>query len=572
MKINWKKTTIMFILAASLVIPSATFQAAADAKYTQASTPTKYQLTDSLQVEVKSILNEPTANGTRLGAVVRLSNVGSRLVGVPEYEVRVKTDEGLEYIMRPSQANPRNIQPRETIELSYMNTIDRYDEFSLSEISWLDVDEFVYPKQVNRVTSVPIADQEWKGDKADVTDLEHIKKWDESFTIPALSDAIAYTPVSLGEQNSAEGLVTVVGIMATNVGTKKTALPDFRVNGKSDAKVFSGKRLEQESVLLGPGEKTYIHYALPVKNKADLKSLLILTPETFVSEDKTVSSFLIGRLSIGLGGVASTQRFMNSLPSYTWNRPIQFDPLSDFVQSDVEVSLVDLRMSESTGGGFKAVVAKFKMLNKSGGPVQVPHFDSLLTSSSGKKYAGIRQDTKVDTLIPNIGYVIYYSYIVPNSETGDGVAMEILDSSKVASFKFAVAAFKTKVVSDVGDSSLAFYPFDVKVNNWTIDSSYNSGKGSSYTYKLNIDLDVGMGDEAVVDQSYSKLRFEAVDGSNRVMTSKLLTFTGDNKVVSGMQTLNFDLDRYESSVSLRMYEIMDTPFGEVRRLVQTWKR
>lgn len=146
MKIHWKKTTIMFILAVSLVIPSASFHVAADEKYSQSFTLSRYQLTESLQVDVKSVLNEPTTEGTKIGAVVRYYNAGERLVGVPEYEVRVKTNEGLEYIMRPSQANARNIQPKETIELSYLNVVDRYDEFALNELSWSDVDEFVYPK------------------------------------------------------------------------------------------------------------------------------------------------------------------------------------------------------------------------------------------------------------------------------------------------------------------------------------------------------------------------------------------------------------------------------------------
>lgn len=57
------------------------------------------------------------------------------------------------------------------------------------------------------------------------------------------------------------------------------------------------------------------------------------------------------------------------------------------------------------------------MLNKNNGPLQVPHFDAVLTNTNGKKYTGIRKDPKMVTLILNISYVIY-SFIVPNSETG----------------------------------------------------------------------------------------------------------------------------------------------------------
>ncbi|NQX60362.1 hypothetical protein [Paenibacillus qinlingensis] len=570
MKINWKKTTIMFILAASLVIPSASFHVAADAKYAQTSTELSYQLTDAINVEVKSILNEPSPNGARIGAVVRLYNAGDRLIGVPEYEVRAKTQEGLEYIMRPSQANPRNLQPKETVELSYMNVVDRYDEFALTELSWLDVDEFVYPKHETRIISVPISNMEWKGEKAAITDPALIKQWDDTFKIPVLSNSVQYKPVSLNEQITPDGPVTVVGFLATNVGDKATTVADFRVNGKTVNKTVIGKRIDIDTITLDPGEKNYVYYAIPVKNKAELRSLVILTPEDFVGEDKSHSSYLIGRLMINLSGATSTQRFMNQLSMYELNKPIKFDPLSGLIRPDVEVSMIDLQMNESTGGGFKAVVAKFKLLNKSEGPVQVPKFQTSLTSSSGNKYLGNRQDTKVETLIPNISYVIYYSYIVPNTETGARLAMEILDTKRVEPYNFPVAAFQTKVTDDSSDK--AFYPFKTTLNSWSLTAFYVMGAGNSYSYKLNVDFDIKLQDEVVADQGSSKVRLELLDSSNKIMTSKVLSFTGENKLVSGPLTLNFDFDRQETTVKLNMYEIIDTPFGEVRRLIQSWNR
>lgn len=571
MKIHWKKTTIMFILAVSLVIPSASFHVAADEKYSQSYTLSRYQLTESLQVDVKSVLNELTSEGTKIGAVVRYYNAGERLVGVPEYEVRVKTDEGLEYIMRPSQANARNIQPKETIELSYFNVVDRYDVFALDELSWSDVDEFVYPKQEKRIISLPIADLEWKGDKANLSDPAQIKQWQDSFTIPMLTDKIQYQPVSLNEQNTPNGIKTVVGFLATNIGDKPITLPDFRINGKSGNKVFIGERLEQDELILDPGEKNYVHYAIPVKSRAELKNLTVLTPEDFVADDKTHISYTIGRLMINLVGATNSTRLLSPLGSYELNKPIQFDPISQLIRSDIEVSMVDLSMSESAGGGFKAVVAKFKLLNKSGDSVPVPSFQTVLTITNGKKFSGTRQDTKVDTLIPNISYVIYYTYVVPNSEMGERLTMEILDGKKVEPYNFTIAAFRTKVM-DTTDSTLAFYPFQVKLNDTSLQRSFNLGNGPNYSYKLGIDFDIKLQDEVVVDQSFSKLRLEVADGSNRIMTSKVFSFAGEKKLVTGTEILTFDADTLEATLNLRLYEVIDTPFGEVRRLVQTMKR
>ncbi|OAS17228.1 hypothetical protein [Paenibacillus oryzisoli] len=570
MKIHWKKTTIMFILAVSLVIPSASFHVAADEKYSQSYTLSRYQLTESLQVDVKSVLNEPTSEGTRIGAVVRYYNAGERLVGIPEYEVRVKTNEGLEYIMRPSQANARNIQPKETIELSYFNVVDRYDVFALDELSWSDVDEFVYPKQEKRIISLPIADLEWKGEKANLSDPAQIKQWQDTFTIPMLTDKIQYQPVSLNEQNTPNGIKTVVGFLATNTGDKPISVPDFRINGKSGNKVYIGERLEQDELILDPGEKNYVHYAIPVKSKAELKNLTVLTPEDFVGEDKTHISYTIGRLMINLLGATNSTRLLSPLGSYELNKPIQFDPISQLIRSDIEVSMVDLNMSESAGGGFKAVVAKFKLLNKSGDSVPVPSFQTVLTIANGKKFSGTRQETKVETLIPNISYVIYYTFVVPNSETGERLTMEILDGKKVEPYNFTIAAFKTKVV-DTSDNTLAFYPFQVKINDTSLQRSFNVGNGPNYSYKLGIDFNVKLQDEIVVDQSFSKLRLEVADASNRIMTSKVFSFAGEKKLVTGTELLTFDADTLEATLTLRLYEVIDTPFGEVRRLVQTLK-
>lgn len=560
----------MFILAVSLVIPSASFHVAADEKYSQSYTLSRYQLTESLQVDVKSVLNEPTSEGTRIGAVVRYYNAGERLVGIPEYEVRVKTNEGLEYIMRPSQANARNIQPKETIELSYFNVVDRYDVFALDELSWSDVDEFVYPKQEKRIISLPIADLEWKGEKANLSDPAQIKQWQDTFTIPMLTDKIQYQPVSLNEQNTPNGIKTVVGFLATNTGDKPISVPDFRINGKSGNKVYIGERLEQDELILDPGEKNYVHYAIPVKSKAELKNLTVLTPEDFVAEDKTHISYTIGRLMINLIGATNSTRLMSPIGSYELNKPIKFDPISELIRSDIEVSMVDLNMSESAGGGFKAVVAKFKLLNKSGDSVPVPSFQTVLTIADGKKFSGTRQETKVDMLIPNISYVIYYTYVVPNSETGERLTMEILDGKKVEPYNFTIAAFKTKVV-DTSDNTLAFYPFQVKINDTSLQRSFNLGNGPNYSYKLGIDFNVKLQDEIVVDQSFSKLRLEVGDASNRIMTSKVFSFAGEKKLVTGTELLAFDADTLEATLTLRLYEVIDTPFGEVRRLVQTLK-
>lgn len=454
-----------------------------------------------------------------------------------------------------------------------MNVIERYDVFAMTELSFYDVDEFVYPKKEKKIISLPVSALEWKGEKAVLTDPSALKKWEEPFIIPVLSGTLEFKPVSLSEQNTSEGPMTIVTILATNKGDKKSTIPDFRINGKSENKVYNAKRLEKDPIILEPGEKDYIHYAIPIRDRMELKSLYVLTPEDFVAEDKTLTTYLIGRLSIAPPGMNSARYVMNQLLPYELNKPIRFDPLTKLIRPEIEVSMADLRVYESAGGGFKAAVAKFRLLNRSESPLQIPHFGTALTSLNGNKYLGTRQSTQVETLIPNISYVIYYSFIIPNAETGEQLAMEITDGKSVENYSLPLAAFKTKVMDETDDKTSAFYPFQVKLNDWSKSTNYLMSAGSfPYSYKVNLDFDIKLLDEIVVDQSFSKMRLEFADANNKIMASKVLSFTGENKLISGTQTMDFNSDRLETTVYLRIYEIIDTPFGEARRLIQTWKR
>jgi hypothetical protein len=575
MKKKWKKTIIMIILSAFLLIPSVSFQANADEMHSISSAKDDYRLTSSIIAKVRSILNEQTSKGTRVGAVVRLYNEGARLIRVPDYEMRVKTKEGIEYTLRPSVANAKAIQPKVTVDLSYMIVVDRDDAFSLSTLSWVEVDEYVYPKLEKTVLSIPISSIEWKGENAVLSDPTANKQWGEAFIIPALSTSIEYKPVSLIEQNTPQGPVTIVGLLAINKSEMRKPIPDFRIDGKSSSKVYNGKRLELTTLVLDPGEQRYLHYAIPAGNSTKIKNLTILSTEDFASDDQTNINYSIGRLNITLPDDSNVLRFMNPLLTYEWNKPIQFDPLNKLIQPEVDVSMVALHMHESVGGGIRTAVAKFKLLNRSDHPVPVPHFQAQLMSTGGYQFTGTRQSTVVETLIPNVSYVVYYSFVLSSTESDKQLVMEILDGETFTPYNIPIAAFRTQAQLEQVDTTLAFYPINVKLNSWTV--SMNSSSGSSqgnlpFTYNLRLDLDINPQDDIVVDQSFSKMKVELVDAQGKTIGVKTFSFTGENRLVSGMQVINISSERLESSLSLRIYETMNTPFGEADRLIQTLKQ
>jgi len=574
MKKKWKQTLIRVILSASLLIPLVSFQVNADEMNSISSAQAKneYRLTDSIIVKVKSILNEMTPKGTRVGAVIRLYNEGSQVIRIPDYEVRVKTKEGIQYTLRPSVVNAKAIQPKVTVELSYMIVVARDDAFSLSTLTWVDVDEYVYPKLEKPVLSIPISTIEWKGENAILSDPTANKQWGEAFILSVLSTSIEYKPVSLVEQNTPQGAVTIVGLLAINNSEMRRPIAEFRIDGKSDTKVYNGKRLELASLELDPGEQRYLHYAIPAGNSMKLKSLTVLSTEDFASDDQTTINYSIGRLNITLPYDTNALRSMNPLLTYEWNKPIPFDPLSKLIQPEVDVSMVALHMHESAGGGIKTAVAKFKLQNRSDHPVSVPRFQAQLMSNGGYQFTGIRQSTVIETLIPNISYVVYYTFILPSTESGEQLVMEILDGETFVPYNIPIAAFRTQAQLEQGDTTLAFYPFNVKLINWSVSMNSASSQGSlPYSYNLTLNLNIHPQEDVVVDQNFSRMKVELVDAQGQTIGVKALSFSGENRLVNGIQLINISSERFGSSLSLRIYETMDTPFGEADRLIQTVK-
>lgn len=564
MKINWARPIATAVLSISLLAVTGPIYVNAD-ETPAVSAAADYHLTDAIKAEVKSILNEQTTDGTRLGAIVRVYNQSSRIAAIPDDEVRVITDDGVEYTLRPSTANAKAILPKEKVELSYLAVVDREDPFSLSEISWMDVDPYVYPKTEKLDLSIPITSMEWHGDSADISDPSSIKTWEQSFTIPGLSNSLQYKPINILKQNTPQGPASVVTLLVENKGALKQPIPDFRIDGKSSKKVYNGKRVEKDAITLEAGEKQYIHFAIPTQNNDELKSLNVLTPESFASDNQNVS-YTIGRLNIRLPGNSAAMAFKQT-EAYVKDTPISFDPLNKLIPANVDVSLEELQMHGNEGDGYKAVVAKFKLQNRGDQPKPIPNFLAELTNSDGYSYSGSRQTLGIQTLIPNINYVIYYTFVVPGSEKGEQLVMKILDGDSAAPFNIPIAAFRTQIQSSVSGEDLALYPFHVKLNNWNVAISYQMGS-QSYTNKLTLDMAISQ-DKAVVDQNFSKMKVEVSDKEGKVLGSQAFSFAGDNKLSSGNSTLAFNTDQLVTEFTIQMYETIDTPFGEAKRLLKT---
>lgn len=531
-----------------------------------------------VQAKVKSILSEKTLSGTRLGAVIKMYNVSGETVRVPDHELRIMGSDGATYTLRASADNQTSIQPMSSIELSYLVEIDMNLDIQPSQLSWVYVDKDVYPKQETTLLSLPLANLVWFGDQSAVADPEAIKAWRDAFTIPKTDSAIQYTPVALTTEYKAQTPVKVVKLLAYNPGSVQETIPAFTFDGRSDKKVYKGTRADQSVTKLDPGEKKYLYFAIPTEQDATLTGFTLLTAESFKQAASTPFSYTVGR--IGLQMPKEDQALDNvSATPYTMNTPIAFDPLSTAVLPDIDVSAVDLQMYQNNGEGYQTAVLRMKFTNKSDLPIPVPQLAADLVNGLGVSYAGTRLNAAAPNVLPHTDYLIHYSFVVPNDEKTDVFTLRLSDDKTAAPYKATVARPQVQLTNAEPDKlALAFYPYEIKVKSWLI-SNIASMNGQTLTYdykfKLKMSWDVQSKENVIVDTNYSRMLLEFENTSGRRLTSLTLNVTGENKITSGEQIYLFNntqTDQLEYPLTLKVYEIIDTPNGQARKLVGQYQQ
>ncbi|OCT12009.1 hypothetical protein A8709_29570 [Paenibacillus pectinilyticus] len=564
----WKSSLTAIMLGAMIVQGGTAAWAAEPSTPTVAAPSVNYGLTSDIRAAVKSVAVTPTASGTQVAVTVRLYNGGATPNRVPEHELRVQNTDGLTYTLKPSASNKASLQPKEITELVYLASIDSKEIGTIAGLSFVNVDVYSYPKVETTLLTMP-ANNVWYGGTGSAA-MQSIasSQWGQAFTIPGVNSGLTYTTVESSIQNTATGRVAVVTLLATNPGAGRETVPAFRVDVQSEQKNFEGKRTEVAPVILGAGEKAYIHYAIPVDSSVSLTNLLVLSTDTFVpKEGGAATDLATAKLAIQWpkeqGNVAAT--------TYTIGQPIAFDPLTKVIDKSAQVSLMELHVHDNAGDGYKTAVAKFKVTNTGTTPIATPAFLSELVDKQGVSYQGARQTNVTSMMNPGLSYVVSYSYIVPQSEDSDSFALNLLDAQAAAPYTTTIAALKTDVQTEGSSSTISLYPFDVTFNDITTNMQYAAG---AYTYRLKLDLTITQKENVVVDNNFSKLRFEVVDGLGRVVGSKDAALTGVNKLTSGKTSLDassVSADQFTSPYTVNVYETVDTPTGTAKRLVKVIK-
>lgn len=564
------KSSLTAIMLGAMIVQGGTAVWAADSAPAPVSAPTvNYGLTSDIRAAVKSVAVTPTASGSQLAVTVRLYNGGVTQNRVPEHELRVQTSTGVSYTLKPSGSNKEALQPKEIGELVYMTAVDTKEIGTIDQLSFVNVDVYSYPKLETTLLAMPTKSVWYGGTgSAALQNLDNTA-WGQPFSIPGVNSGLTYSAVEASMQNTTTGRVAVVTVLASNPGAGRETVPTFRMDAQSETKNYEGKRSEVEPVTLEAGEKKYIHFAIPVENGVTLSNLLVLSTDTFIPKGGGQAETLAtGKLAIAW---PKEQGTTGAVP-YTIGQPIAFDALTKVVDKSTQVSLMELHLHENPGEGYKTAVAKFKLTNTSTTPTAMPAFLSELVSTQGLTYQGSRQANVAEMLNPGLSYVVSYSYIVPQSEEGTSFSVKLLDAAAAAPYTTTIAALQTDLQQEETDEAISLYPFDLKFNDVTVNSI--TTPQLTYTYKVRLDLDIKQNENVVVDNNFSKLRFEIVDNAGRVVGSKDAAFTGANKLISGIQTLdasNITSDQFSYPFTVNVYETIETANGTAKRLLKVVK-
>lgn len=541
--------------------------------------PTYKKLTDNVQALLKSAYVERSAYSQTLGIVVWLRNDGGKVTRVPDYELRVTGGDGVTYTLTPSVANPRAIQPKGKVELSYLLNVTRTDDLKLAKLAWVEVDEYVYPRKETTLLSMDVAGKVWQSAALAGDNVGGTVKigWGQPFKLELFAPDVVYVPASVEKQTTAQGdNVTIVTLRVTNTGKEQAFVPDFAISGSDGSKIYAGQRIELgrsgDAGRLGAGETKSVRYAIPSAASVRFTELVVTTPERFVTAAGEMAVHQVGHVRLGL---PEKDASLAGLKNYEFDTPIALDSLNELVDKDVQVSLVELHMHDNQGDGYQTAIAKFKLRNTGKEPAALPAFGAELTDANGYTYAGVRQNVAAQSLMPGLSHVVSYSFNVPKTLESDRYALRLLEGGGTAEAPYSapIARIGVQMQSEEeGSHEWNLYPFHVKMNYWSVSAVADMIPVTSYSYKMKLDLDIERTDDVVVDAGFSRLKIEIADSFGRMLGATEIPFVGANRLISGVQTIRFDnirTEQHQYPLTINIYEVIDTPNGQATRLIET---
>lgn len=575
MKNQWKRIAQAVTLSTTLLASVPVWaDEAQPAPVVEAVSVPSYSFTDQLSVQVLGVHSIQNSKGVELGAVVRIANSGDDTIRIPDHVLRLKGDDGIVYTLSPSSSNVHGVAGQSDVELIYYKQLNRQKPLNITDLSLVDVNYDVYPKIETTLVSVPV--QTWQGGNQTVfTDSSRKKNWGEAFRIPTLKSPLTYTPANVNKTYTNSATSYSVSLLVENPGDDNETVPAFILEGKSKDQTYSGAMVES-NVVLEPGEKKYIHFSIGTDVDTVLDSVNVVLAEPFyyatsAGQTKEID-FTVGQLNFTLPENVTA----NAAGSYTFGTAFALDPYNDFVNPNLQISLVELHATDSVENGYKTAIAKFKLENHSDKPIPVPALQTELDNHSGTAYFGVRQTATAENVQPGTSAIVSYGFILPSTESDESFLLKLQGSlpntAGGAALRTTIASENVTLQGQDDRNEIHLYPYTLNIKSWILTPVMQSV--SIYSYTLNLNMDLVRDPQVVLDNNFSQLKIELVDSLGSTIGTKYFPFTGTNRLVSGDQYLSFSgvtTQSARNNLTVKISESITTPNGEISRVLAELK-
>ncbi|WP_166238611.1 hypothetical protein [Paenibacillus turpanensis] len=352
------------------------------------------------------------------------------------------------------------------------------------------------------------------------------------------SDRIAALPDLTGYYYSSKGGVT---IQAEDVSSDH---PDYLSQGESETYSFSAvlpKGMSVEQLQLALMEAKSTEESAGAASSTGAVSTLLPVAVADLNQATVVNQ---------TGGNGATYEIG--------------EPMEIATNAEMSVALSELKLYDNETNGFQTAIAKLKITNVGEDVIAFPTLSAKLRDAAGQVYTGTRQASVAAQIDANSSYVVSYSFLLRSADDSKPVTLSLYEGSSDAAL---IASVNSNYQSDdTSNDNWDVYPYNIVVK--SSDLVLNGTLSTNFAYSLKMNLDIERKDQVIMDSAVSKLQFDIVDPLGQLLGSQTVPFVGTTRLLNGDNHLtlsNISLYQYSINNYAKVYEVVDTPNGAVKR-------
>ncbi|WP_155987995.1 hypothetical protein [Gorillibacterium massiliense] len=491
------------------------------------------------------------------------SNVSSEAVSVPDYiSYRLKDKNGKVYSATVTDGAGAAIYPGEKQRISLKSAVPS---------SMASVDEAALEIYTNQQSKVTVLGALTLKNTQKTLELNRSGVMTTQDGYNGLAASV--TSAILSAQK--DGTHFIANVQVQNSGNQVAAVPDlaarlqYGVNQHS-TDIAAGADEDRPAFLAAGQTVTYsFHAVLPTGISKDQTNLVLL-------DNRASGTNVTVKVPVSVTNLNNSSDYPDVIykaVDYKLGTTFTLDESKSY-SDGLEASLVDFQLFENEDSGYPTAVAKFKYTNTGKTPISLPSFQSELITSDGVVYNGVKQTSSITKITPGTSVITSSSYLVPDDIEKQALTLNVYDDTTLSPEQISIGAFKVSLNATTTSTTYnkySLYPFSLLVYDSSLTFA-SGGDASSTSGTLSLDLYVDRLENATVDANLNSMEVEVTDIFGHVILTKTEALTGSQKLTNGRKTYKTDpmtSDTLNYTKIVNIYEVVTTPTGSVRRLIQS---